>query len=231
MQLALLPFLVVYFHRLSFASFVLNIGVSLMMAGLAILAAVALLVAQVSSTLAAPLISVTNSLNWAMVHSVDPFAKVGVASIRLPEYTGWAAVIYGLYYLPLVSLAISLSRWRPLQISEAATQCERGRPGIPVCSEQAGTSVLRRVVWLALAAQLLAIALVVIHPFSAGRPNGKLRIDFLDVGQGDSALITFPDNTTLLVDGGGKPGPFQQDRISAEVNDDQTSRTRNTEHW
>jgi competence protein ComEC len=52
--------------------------------------------------------------------------------------------------------------------------------------------------------------LIVVHPFSAGRPDGKLRIDFLDVGQGDSALVTFPDNTTLLIDGGGRPGPFKQ---------------------
>jgi competence protein ComEC len=32
-----------------------------------------------------------------------------------------------------------------------------------------------------------------------------LRIDFLDVGQGDAALITMPDGTTLLVDAGGQP--------------------------
>ena len=31
-----------------------------------------------------------------------------------------------------------------------------------------------------------------------------MHIDFLDVGQGDSALITFPNGETLLVDGGGK---------------------------
>ena len=61
-----------------------------------------------------------------------------------------------------------------------------------------------------LLAQLLALGLIVAHPFSAGRPTGKLRIDFLDVGQGDSALVTFPDNTTLLIDGGGRPGPFQK---------------------
>src|SRR5260370_4519276 len=48
-------------------------------------------------------------------------------------------------------------------------------------------------------------ALIVLHPLSAARPDGKLHIDFLDVGQGDSALLTMPDGTTVLIDGGGKP--------------------------
>src|SRR5260370_23324850 len=48
-------------------------------------------------------------------------------------------------------------------------------------------------------------ALIVLHPLSAARPDGKLHIDFLDVGQGDSALLTMPDGTTILIDGGGKP--------------------------
>ncbi|HEY0431616.1 MAG TPA: ComEC/Rec2 family competence protein, partial [Pyrinomonadaceae bacterium] len=205
-QLALLPLLVVYFHRLSFASFLLNIGVSLMMAGVAILAAAALLLAQVSSALAAPLISLTNGLNWAMVHSVDPFARIGAASIRLPEYSGKAAAIYGVYYLPLAVLAVSLSRWKPLRPPSGARSVSR----------------------FALPAQLFAIALITVHPWSAGRPAGKLRIDFLDVGQGDSALITFPDNTTLLVDGGGRPGPFQRDRTGATEDDPEGTFERDT---
>jgi competence protein ComEC len=131
-----------------------------------------------------------------MVHSVDPFARVGIASIRLPEYSGWAAPVYGLYYVPLAVLATLLARWKPLNLSES----------------QRAAKVLshpRRIVRLAISAQLIAIVLIVFHPFSEGRPSGKLRIDFLDVGQGDSALVTFPDNTTLLIDGGGRPGPFQ----------------------
>jgi competence protein ComEC len=195
-QLALLPLLVIYFHRLSFASLLLNIGVSLMMAVVAIVAVVALVICQISTTLAAPLISFSNALNWTMVHSVDPFARVGIASIRLPEYSGGAALVYGLYYVPLAVLATLLARWKPLSLSES----------------QRAAKVLshpRRIVRLAIPAQLIAIALIVFHPFSEGRPSGKLRIDFLDVGQGDSALVTFPDNTTLLIDGGGRPGPFQ----------------------
>ena len=203
-QMALLPFLVVYFHRLSLASFILNIGVSLMMAGVVISAVIGLAVAQVSNALAAPLVSIANNLNWLMVHSVDPFAKVGLASIRLPEYTGWAAAVYGLYFAPLAILTVWLSGWRPLDLAAIGTKQESRR----------------RITRLAFLAQLCAMALIVAHPWSARSPGGRLRIDFLDVGQGDSALVTLPDGTTLLIDGGGRPGPFKRDRKSEEGADE-----------
>ena len=195
-QIALLPFLVIYFHRVSPASLVLNIGVSLMMAGIALFGTVALLCAQVSSAMAWPFIVVTNGLNWLMIHSVDPFARMGIASVRLPEYTGWAAVVYGVYYAPLATLVVMLDGWHPLRLPEGKR--------FELLGLTAG-GVKR----LALALQALVIVIVVFHPFSSTTTNGKLRIDFLDVGQGDSALVTMPDNTTLLIDGGGKPGPFR----------------------
>ena len=37
-------------------------------------------------------------------------------------------------------------------------------------------------------------------------PKGRLRVVFLDVGQGDATLITLPDGRSLLVDAGGLPG-------------------------
>src|SRR6266498_3045183 len=218
-QMALLPFLVVYFHRLSFAS----------------------LVAQVSAAVAAPLISFANTLNWLMVHSVDPFSKVGMASIRLPEYTGWAGLVYLLYYLPVAMLAFSLSRWRPLHrptsknmraplalrlVASSLRSLRWGKKeGTAETAKKAKETqrsarvklVPRRIVWLAMIVQLSAIALIVFHPFSAGSSRGKLRVDFLDVGQGDSALVIFPDNTTLLIDGGGRPGPFLKDNASGDI--------------
>lgn len=193
-QIALLPFLIIYFHRFSLASFVLNIFVSVVMGALALTALAAVAISQVSSVVASPLIVSTNALNWLMIHSVDPFAGANLASIRLPEYTGWRSLIYVLYYAPLITLSISLSRWKPLHLNPTEAS-RRSKP---------------RIVRAAVGCQLFAIALLIFHPFSDVRNENTLRIDFLDVGQGDSALITMPDNTTLLIDGGGKPGLFSK---------------------
>lgn len=39
-----------------------------------------------------------------------------------------------------------------------------------------------------------------------GAPHGVLRVTFIDVGQGDSALVDLPDGSAILVDGGGLVG-------------------------
>ena len=186
-QLVLLPLLIIYFHRLSLSSVVLNIAVSLLLALLSASALLALLISQVSTALAAPLCSLANGVNWIMVHSVDPFARAGLASVRLPEYSQWSAAIYFVYYLPLIFILKQLARWHPL-----AAPVPKGER--------------RFLRWhVAAVSQAGLLIVVLFHPLSAGRPDGNLHVDFLDVGQGDSALITMPDGTTLLVDGGGQP--------------------------
>ena len=178
-QLVLLPLLIVYFHRLSLASLVLNIVVSVLLAVLVAVALLALVIAQ------APLIKLADAINWLMVHSVDPFSKFDWATFRLPEYSGSAAIIYALYYLPLLVLVIALSHWRPLAL-HTERRCKLHPYVLPFTC-----------------AQLILITVLVLHPLSSGRSPRHLRVDFLDVGQGDSALVTMPDGTTLLVDAGG----------------------------
>ncbi len=205
-QVGLLPLLIQYFHRLSLSALILNIFVSVLMALLGGLALLALVLAHVSAGLAAPFIALTNAVNWLMVHSVDLFAYLGVASLRLPEYTGWPAALYALYYLPLAILVWALGTWHPL--GPRLKRPNRRR---------------RQSIAVAAGLQLVLLWLLVAHPFSAGRPDGRLRIDFLDVGQGDSALVTMPDGTTLLIDGGGRPGFGGQKKNSlsdAVVDDD-----------
>ena len=174
-QVVLLPLLIIYFHRLSLASLILNIVVGVLLAVVAAVALLALVIVQFSVALATLLFTLANAINWLMIHSVDPFTHAHAASIRLPEYSGWGALVYVLYYVPLLALTVIKSK--------------------------------RSVAFVT--AQVVLVIVVVAHPLSTGVSDGKLRIDFLDVGQGDAALLTMPDGRTLLVDGGGAGNPSQ----------------------
>ncbi|HYH86445.1 MAG TPA: ComEC/Rec2 family competence protein [Pyrinomonadaceae bacterium] len=212
-QIALLPLFVVYFHRLSLASLVLNLFVGALMVAHAFAALAALAVSQLSATLAAPLVRLTEACASLMIHSVDPFARAHAASLRLPEYTGAASAIYALYFAPLLFLTFALLRWRPVSSSTRPSDDDED-------AESNWLRVVARSRALKLAGfALVSIAFIIIaHPLSAGRPDGRLRVDFLDVGQGDAALVTMPDGATLLVDGGGRP-TFGARRVGGDGED------------
>ena len=53
---------------------------------------------------------------------------------------------------------------------------------------------------MATAGTVVMLALLVI--WLRGRPDGRLHVAFLDVGQGDAILIQSPSGRQLLVDGG-----------------------------
>ena len=195
-QLTLSPLFIVYFHRVPLSALILNIGVSLAMALLLLVAVLALIVSQLSLALAGPLIGIANGLNWLMTHSVDPFMRFGASSLRVPEYSGWAACIYVFYYMPLIVLATTLSRWKPLA-------------GLSGTSQHS-----RTVTRVAVLVQIATLVVIIFHPLSARRINGWMEVAFLDVGQGDAALLTMPDGTTLLVDGGGRPNFMSRRRSS-----------------
>lgn len=181
-QLTLAPLLILHFHRISFAGLFLNIGISFLMVLLTIVAAVALMITAINSALASPFVHLADAINWLMVNSVTPFSHLELASLRVPEYSGKAATVYVLYFVPLLLLGFALSRWNPF------LQKHGGRWFVHVL----------------LIAQLFCIFAIIVHPFSARTPKG-LRIDFLDVGQGDAALVTMRDGVTVLIDGGGRP--------------------------
>ena len=213
-QLGLLPLLVLYFHRLSLAAFVLNIVVGALMVALSCVSLAALAASHLSAGLAAPLVWLAEQTNRLMVHSVDPFAGAGLASLRLPEYTGWPASVYAVYYGVLVVLAIALARWRPVGHVPAAAHDRESR------------GLLRHATKFAAVGWVVLFVVIVAHPLSARRLDKRLRIDFLDVGQGDAALLTMPDGVTLLVDGGGRGrhgARPRNDAVDGRTNDDATA--------
>jgi competence protein ComEC len=211
-QIGLLPLLILYFHRVSLASLLLNIVVGLLMALLALLSLAATLISVLSYRLALPFASIAEKTNWLMIHLVDPFSRLGIASFRMPHYRGWPAAVYALYFVLLGFLVLALRRWQPLRLNLAAN--ERGK----VFTQRNVTTV---------SVCFLAVLMLVVHPVSGSRADGELHVDFLDVGQGDAALLTMPDGTTLMIDGGGRPNtdwnksdlsdveePFQRDSRS-----------------
>lgn len=182
-QAWLLPFLVVYFHRVAFSSIVLNLWVGFILAIESFAALFAVLIGLVSGTLAAPFVSFTELLNWLLVAVPGGFLNAFRSSIRLPAYTGTPSSIYALYLVPVLLLSYAAMAWRPFGIGKR-------KFGVPAC------------VLLFTSAIALA-AVIVLHPFIAPLPNGRLTVSFLDVGQGDAAFVVFPNGETMLVDGGG----------------------------
>jgi competence protein ComEC len=70
-----------------------------------------------------------------------------------------------------------------------------------------GLVVARRSWRVPLGMTVLALVLLLeVGARRAGSPTGILRATFLDVGQGDAALVDLPDGSALIIDGGGMVG-------------------------
>ena len=184
-QIWMLPLSIHYFHRVSLISILLNLWVGVVIAIESFSAISAVLFGTLSNSLSLPFAAITNILNWLLVAVPGLFVDLDWASFRVPVYSGPMRVIYLLHFLPLIAITFAVYRWDVYALIR-----RRGQ------AHQAASACLALVGFVS--------SVMTFHPWSAPSPDGRLRVEFLDVGQGDSAFITFPNGGTMLIDGGGR---------------------------
>ena len=145
------------------------------------------------------------SANTIVVPLMCAVIPVGFIAI----FTGWAWVAKAAGWLLAASHAVVdwhvhlEPNWRiPDAAIVAGDRHWRGAdPGGAGCA-RAGRCVVRRrppARWQCCSLLLLW------HPFAPEIARNELEMTVVDVGQGDSILLTFPDGKLMLVDGGGIP--------------------------
>jgi competence protein ComEC len=204
-QLSTLPLMALYFNRVAPVGVLLNVVAGLLTGVLMLGALGAITAGWLSGGTATLLDSVANLAHYLLVNAIVPFVDIPFATFRVAHYEGWHSIIYALYFVPLGMLSVLIERWQPVDQVAAVDRTEQDRAARRKISGShlAASPRLRAAPsLLCLLAMTLAI-ITVIRP-SVSEAKGRLTIHFLDVGQGDSALIVFPRGKTMLVDGGGE---------------------------
>jgi len=199
-QTAMIPISVYYFHRIAFSSVINNLWVGPLLAVETCFVLVGAALGMIANVLGRPFFLLANMTNEIMLALPRFLQNILPHSARIPDLP-YGNIAYVLFALLVVFLAFAVLRWSPF-VRLGLRSMRFDRP-----------------ILISLFAILLITALIVAHPFCTGTHDGKLRVTFLDIGQGDSIFIVFPNGKTMLIDGGGrfdygKDDGFQRDSRS-----------------
>ena len=195
-QLIVTPIMLHHFNQLSLIGVLANLVV-VPLAGLAtLIGMLAVLAAGVSGLISGALFDGLWPVLVALRASVYVAARVPFAMLHLPA-PHWTATVA--FYAGLGAL---------LAAGTCVTQQETSGDAPERASRNAG--------WTRTAAALLISGAAMAEMWPVVRPaDGRLRVAFLDVGQGDAIVIELPDGRAALVDA-GSGGPMRFD-IGARV--------------
>jgi len=178
LQIGMLPLMARDFHRITLAGPIVNLAAVPLTGVVVPLGFVTLGSALLFPGFARMLAVPLTFITSVLLHIVHWFARLPKWSYRIPGPHLWLVVAFFTFALLLAAIVRIAHPWQ------------------------------RRIAW-GLSAALLTCSLVIaLFPFSPAWSAGKLEVNVLDVGQGDSLFVVSPQGGTLLIDGGGAFGGF-----------------------
>jgi competence protein ComEC len=137
---------------------------------------------------------VTGWVDWLLlkyfVLVVQGFAAIPSAAVGIGTIPTWLVYAYYAFVASAMGLWSELKRHLPARPTKKGPKPKR--TPMPAAAKWAigALSLIALLIWVAV---------------FATPATGKLQVSFIDVGQGDSILITSPTNEHILVDGGPNP--------------------------
>ena len=183
--LGTLPFIVFYFNRISTIVLLSNLIVVPIMGIIAIPVCMAIiLVLPISDALALVFLNISSFLVRISISIVDFFASLPGSSFFVSTPT---LLEIGAYYLILIVSVKLFDFWRHKEVDHTERK----------------SSISQK--WYRISFAVLAVFFIMdtIYLYARDIHNDKMRVTFIDVGQGSSTLIALPGGKKILLDGGG----------------------------
>lgn len=184
-QIVLLPLQIVLFHRVTPVSLLLNLIIAPIIAVQAVIGLLALLMDGFASRIGRVLSSLAVAIGELGLIVSQLSLDSAFGEMRMAVYDGSLGAVYVIHMILTMVFTLMLRNWNPFD------QIQRTSPGLR----------------LAMAGLLCTSMVMVFTPFAEPVAEGRLTVSFLDVGQGDSTFIVFPNGRTMLVDAGGTIAP------------------------